>query len=445
MTTRHKQGGFIPSLRLFWLHPRRYFLLMGLFCLFSFVVGYQLLLGTVIPTIAGDGWVSRISQVWRISDYIRSPQDIEVYRCQYLGKCHQHSALLNRQFQFWSEKSMSMQEHLEKAYQRCKDKKARCARYYLRNNVIHIHEDDFDMATTYNRGRALADTLLLLAARINLPDAAFVFVFGDHNIVEIEPDTNPKLDHLPLLFSSFSTDGFADVPVPNPCMLWLSGEWRTLSSWSIPSFSSKRDVAFWRGSPTGGDYDGSGWRVTPRSQLVRQSLRHSDMIDCHFTKCSSCPSAAALGGMIAPAVSMRQMLRYRYLVIVDGNNAPSSRYATLLGATSPSVMIKQNSSFGEWFYPLMKPFVHYLPVHHDFGDLTQLISYARDHPELAEEIARNGRDFVWKYLSFDGVLCHWHSILMRMRSILTDDLTANERSHYVPLTLWKMYAKDKCW
>lgn len=43
------------------------------------------------------------------------------------------------------------------------------------------------------------------------------------------------------------------------------------------------------------------------------------------------------------------------------------------------LMVKHSSSFQQFYQPLLRPFVHYIPTEHYFGDLYARIEWARTH------------------------------------------------------------------
>ena len=54
-----------------------------------------------------------------------------------------------------------------------------------------------------------------------------------------------------------------------------------------------------------------------------------------------------------------QVAQYKYIVNVEGNCAALRLKHLLAG---PSAVLFVQSDEIEWFYPLLKPFVHYIPV-----------------------------------------------------------------------------------
>ena len=74
----------------------------------------------------------------------------------------------------------------------------------------------------------------------------------------------------------------------------------------------------------------------------------------------------AAGYGFAPFVSFAEQFQYQGLVDVDGHSW-SSRFAQLLSINS--VVYKQETEYVEFFRPLVKPWMHYVPIQKDLSDL----------------------------------------------------------------------------
>jgi hypothetical protein len=64
---------------------------------------------------------------------------------------------------------------------------------------------------------------------------------------------------------------------------------------------------------------------------------------------------------------MKDHLKYRYLFVADGWGAAWRRVPLIL--SSNSLMVKPYSDNIQWFYDLVKPNEHYLPLKNDLSDL----------------------------------------------------------------------------
>ena len=86
---------------------------------------------------------------------------------------------------------------------------------------------------------------------------------------------------------------------------------------------------------------------------------------------------------------------------MDGNAAPSARtYKSLLG---DSLLLWQESPYREFFYPLLRPMVHYVPLREDLSDLLERISWVRANEGAALAMVRASQQFAGQHFSGRGV------------------------------------------
>ena len=109
-------------------------------------------------------------------------------------------------------------------------------------------------------------------------------------------------------------------------------------------------------------------------------------------------------------VSLPDHCRYRYLIDVQGRGW-SARLKLLL-FSGRTVFIQQRR-WEEYFFPRLKPMVHFVPVREDLSDLEAQVAWADAHPDEALAIGRNGQQFAI------GHLRRAHAIA-RMRTCLMD-------------------------
>ena len=82
-----------------------------------------------------------------------------------------------------------------------------------------------------------------------------------------------------------------------------------------------------------------------------------------------------------------------------------------LRAQRAATRIKQASFSSEYFYPLLQPYVHYVPVATNLQDVPEKLRWAKANPKLAEAIARRGQDFAREHLHTESIACYWWQLL----------------------------------
>nr|XP_028582719.1 protein O-glucosyltransferase 1 isoform X2 [Podarcis muralis] len=82
----------------------------------------------------------------------------------------------------------------------------------------------------------------------------------------------------------------------------------------------------------------------------------------------------------------------------------------------------------EFFYPQLKPWVHYIPVKSDLSDVRELLQFVRENDEVAQEISKRGRQFIMDHLRMEDISCYWERLLTEYSKTLT--YKVKRKSHY---------------
>ena len=74
----------------------------------------------------------------------------------------------------------------------------------------------------------------------------------------------------------------------------------------------------------------------------------------------------------------------------------------------------------EYFYPGMKPWIHYIPVPSRASEkqIYDLIQFARENPDTAQKIANAGADFIKDHLRMTDVFCYWRKLIKSYTKLL---------------------------
>lgn len=174
----------------------------------------------------------------------------------------------------------------------------------------------------------------------------------------------------------------------------IIGNLNSVRHWSYCSFAYHKDIPWsnkkndmiWRGVTTGIRRDE---RLYDREKFVKD---YYDKYDVGFA--AIVQSCEHLKEYLRPAKSTQEMLKYKYLVVIDGNDKSSALNWIL---TSNSIPIMPKPRFHSWLCePWLVPNVHYIEVQEDYSDLDEKIDWCRRNDKQCEEIAKNGRIFVSK-------------------------------------------------
>lgn len=105
------------------------------------------------------------------------------------------------------------------------------------------------------------------------------------------------------------------------------------------------------------------------------------------------------------------------LVDVDGNSW-SSRFTELLSVES--VVFKQESEYWDWFWPLLTPYEHFIPVKRDLSDLIPLLRNWSQRGEALHAIATESSALYRRLLTPSKQLCYLHVLLTEYATLETE-------------------------
>ncbi len=166
-------------------------------------------------------------------------------------------------------------------------------------------------------------------------------------------------------------------------------------------WQNKKNIVFWRGRLTDCFFS-KDCKKSARLSLV-QDYKNNTQIDASFVTASMfdiSPREQQYKNLYSRKfVQRKDQLLYKYLLNIDGSTCTYPGYLWRL--YSNSVVLKQESSNMQWFYPLFKPYEHYVPVAYDLKDLEEKLDWLAENDTKAKQIADNGTQQVKKYLHPD--------------------------------------------
>jgi hypothetical protein len=242
----------------------------------------------------------------------------------------------------------------------------------------------------------------------------------------------PDLDLIIVLSDTFRLKFLGKGTAPVFCMSKLNTQKRVLCIPEIHSYPTvdafytqvdaaasqfpwehKSEIAFWRGSTTGGLYSPKNWMHKLRTKLVTFSKSLPEQLDCAF-HCfvQGTPEAEAImrsRGLFGDPCDSLSHLKYKYLMAIDGNSFPSSLKWQLF---SGSVVLKNESNWIEWFSYALTPYEHYVPYKVDCSDLREKILWLKSNDLLAKEIAHKASQFARSNLTSKKIEDYVYTLLV---------------------------------
>ncbi|HEY1706729.1 MAG TPA: glycosyl transferase family 90 [Rhizomicrobium sp.] len=174
-------------------------------------------------------------------------------------------------------------------------------------------------------------------------------------------------------------------------------------------FEEKVPKVFWRGQRSGriespNGYVGSSrvladpsYSEAEKRALLRQMPRivfceassGKEFLDVALVPAKTdSPDDPLLQHLYRPRVPREEQLTYRYLLALDGNDAPSSWFWML---NTNSVVLRQESPWEIFADNYFRPWIHFVPVARDASDLTEKFLWCEQHLSECARISANAR------------------------------------------------------
>lgn len=126
-------------------------------------------------------------------------------------------------------------------------------------------------------------------------------------------------------------------------------------------------------------------RMLPRCQMVLEH-RASKLVDARLTATSNkVPDVIDGFNLTAAVLPMMNMLSYKGLIVLEGNDVSSGLKWALL---SQSVVLMPRPTFTSWaMEELLEPWIHYIPLLPDFSDVDEKVAWMIQHDTEARRIS----------------------------------------------------------
>ena len=167
-------------------------------------------------------------------------------------------------------------------------------------------------------------------------------------------------------------------------------------------FKDKTPVLVWRGADTGYGFGNNiPYRPVSRQKLVEDYFHHQGNIDVGLSIVDVNNKANDNnnkwhGNYTKPNMNMKELLQYKYLLSVEGNDVATNLKWILY---SKSVPFCPPFTMNSWILEeKLMPWRHYIPVNSDFSDLEEKVIWADHHPEHCEYVAKEGRIYMEQFL-----------------------------------------------
>ncbi len=283
-----------------------------------------------------------------------------------------------------------------------------------------LYADSHD--PVYKHFNSLKNFLQKLTKKYKIEDVDFIV----YTVDEIKAPDHLKKETLK--FPAFMMSKDLDDPYEKdkllmPDTLVLIDYWNELISQiqqanlSNP-WDKKIEKVFWRGATTGAastKYSMENFATLPRLTLVMLSKSYPNLIDAKFASYHRrvfTKNSKKIMTLIKDDLQTAEEvdhLKYKYLISIDGNTCAWRRVPWIL--LSNSLLVKQETNKIEWFYPAIKPYVHYIPVDERLMNILPQIEWMKEQDDELKTISENATNFVENNLMPEHIEAHMVLIL----------------------------------
>ena len=220
------------------------------------------------------------------------------------------------------------------------------------------------------------------------------------------------------VFSQSTSSEYADIPIVNVDDIRLLTKIAyppTNKLTSLPKFvkwDDKKNIAFFRGTATG---CGVNEKTNQRIKLAKLSylLNNKNLLDAGligwnyrnkiYNKQLTIINPRKLGFPLLNKVSPDEQAYYKYIIHIDGH-VSAYRLTRELYSGSLLLIVKSPKNYSMWFTPLLKEYVHYIPIKEDLSDLIDIIKWCNNNDKKCKEIAKASYDLAINDLTLDKAL-----------------------------------------
>lgn len=99
-------------------------------------------------------------------------------------------------------------------------------------------------------------------------------------------------------------------------------------------------------------------------------------------------------------ISIGEISNYKYIINIEGNIAA---FRLSLELSYNSVILLVKSDYYLWYQPLLKEWIHYVPIKSDLSDLMDKIEWCKNNDNKCKKIANNAFEFYVKYINYTSI------------------------------------------
>jgi len=161
------------------------------------------------------------------------------------------------------------------------------------------------------------------------------------------------------------------------------------------------------------------WTDCARGLLFKVSRNRPDIFDVGLTGKTShgkVPEDVFEEIPLSDRIPLIEQQRYKYIINVGQNFNWADRLRITLFLNS-AVIIHEGGA-EEFFYPMLEPYVHYIPTDILFGDLVRQVEWARANDDKMKEMVKNMNDMAGACLTEQAMLGYARTAITEYTKLL---------------------------
>jgi hypothetical protein len=199
---------------------------------------------------------------------------------------------------------------------------------------------------------------------------------NEYAVVEKQLTTEPKIVGVLCNRSYVLQNSMLMLPLDDTA--FERGVLDTLKCYNSPTWQARIPQVFWRGGASGGPYPSA------RTATVAH-LHNYPYADVKLTRWGGWERGKPIPNEhFGDRCGIEKHLRYKYLLIIDGN-VIASNLQWVFGSGSVPLLITHPLN-NWWFKKYLKPMVNYVPINYDLSDLKEKIEWLINYDGAAHGI-----------------------------------------------------------
>lgn len=227
-----------------------------------------------------------------------------------------------------------------------------------------------------------------------------------------------KYDLYADILSMTSSKKYIDISIPN----WLSYD--TTFNIEYINWNEKIDKAVFRGASIG---FGTLVRNNSRLKILKLGKENPNLLDVGITEWKlqyrkrlgdneykTIPDKLIEQYSTVKDLSLNEIANYKYIINLPGYTS-NYNFSKLFKLGSVILHIP-NEENHLWFEPLLKPYIHYVPLDKDLKNLKSQIQWCKKNQEICKNIIKNACQFYKEYLTCEKQVSFLHITLTQLNN-----------------------------